>query len=147
MKVIVCGSRDWDNEWCRTLVQNELGRLLTHHGVWSDVLPDGTKVTCEGWRQPLHVVHGGCSKGADRFAAEWCQTYCEFIEEKVYVADWDKNGKKAGLVRNQAMVDDGADLVLAWWNGSSKGTEYTIKAAVQAGIIVKIIPKPRYQVI
>ena len=127
MKVIVCGSREWNNEWCRTLVDNELERLIKSN-------------------DEMFVIHGGCSKGADRFASEWCKRTLPhvFAYEKVYVADWDKEGKKAGLVRNQQMADDGADLCLAFWNGTSKGTEYMIKAAAQAGIIVKIIPAPRY---
>lgn len=127
MKVIVCGSRAWNSEWCRTLVYNELDRLARQS------------------REAIVVIHGACPKGADRFASEWVSRPSNG-EEVTYPADWDNHGKKAGFIRNQAMADDGADLVLAFWDGSSKGTEHMIKVATQAGILVRIIPAPRYLV-
>lgn len=37
-------------------------------------------------------------------------------------------GKAAGFIRNKQIVD-ACDMVLAFWDGKSKGTEHTIKLA------------------
>jgi hypothetical protein len=44
----------------------------------------------------------------------------------MFPADWNKFGKSAGHVRNQAMADY-ADILLAFWDGKSTGTKSMIK--------------------
>lgn len=87
---------------------------------------------------PYTVVHGG-AYGADMMAdyaalvlagAGW-----DVVREE-HLADWDNLGKSAGVVRNQAMVDMGADVVLAFQHNNSRGTAHCIEAANAAGIPV-----------
>lgn len=95
----------------------------------------------------LTVVHGDCPTGADRFAHNWCaaqdaMTYTSYrVVEERYPADWDRHGKAAGPIRNQEMVDLGADLVLAFVFGPSRGTHHCIAAAERAGIPIEGIQR------
>lgn len=86
----------------------------------------------------LTVVHGG-ARGADTLAGEWVQrmrTRGYPVVEEVHPADWDKHGKPAGCIRNQEMVNLGADACLAFPLGESRGTRHCMKAAEKAGIPV-----------
>ena len=53
-----------------------------------------------------------------------------------YPADWDRHGRGAGMIRNGEMVDDGADLAMAWPHPTEKstGTLDCARRAVAAGI-------------
>lgn len=87
------------------------------------------------------VVHGDCPTGADKFARSWCDTragHPDVIEER-HPADWEKHGKKAGPLRNIYMVDLGADMVIAFPYGESRGTRHCMQAAEAAGIPVHIL--------
>ena len=88
------------------------------------------------------VVSGG-ARGADslarRYAGEHIAEYLEFP------ADWETHGKAAGFIRNQQIVD-ACDMVLAFWDGKSKGTQDTItkaKKAKKSTFIVYFTPQPK----
>ena len=57
----------------------------------------------------------------------------------LFPAEWSKYGRAAGPIRNQKMVDE-ANYVLAFWDGSSRGTASLIRYAQQCGKPVRIIP-------
>ena len=88
----------------------------------------------------LTVVHGGCPTGADAIAEQWVRNYAlaGFSVKRVeYRADWGRLGKSAGPIRNARMVSDGADVVLAFPFGQSRGTRGTMKLAAKAGILIR----------
>ena len=60
------------------------------------------------------------------------------IPTKIFYPDWDKHGKKAGFIRNELIIKN-CDAVLAFWNGTSKGTFHSISLAQSKNIPVKII--------
>lgn len=67
----------------------------------------------------------GMARGADMTAYNlWEQTYGNVIHK--YPADWDKFGKQAGFMRNRKMGNAG-DVLLAFWDGESKGTQHMIE--------------------
>ncbi len=111
MRVIVCGSRRWHD---RQLIADRLG----------DLPPDSV------------VVHG-CARGADRIAGEEAQKWGLRVDE--FPADWERDGKAAGFIRNQRMADAGADLCIAFWDGRSSGTKHMMERARQAGIPVEVV--------
>lgn len=43
-------------------------------------------------------------------------------------ADWDKHGKRAGMMRNHKLVQS-IDVLIAFWDGSSPGTKDVIARA------------------
>ena len=82
------------------------------------------------------VVSGGAT-GVDT-AAEETAKQCGLLV-KVFPADWNKYGKKAGVIRNEQIVLF-ADRVVAFWDGVSKGTESTIALARRYGKPCEVNP-------
>jgi hypothetical protein len=78
---------------------------------------------------PTRVVSGGAS-GADSLAARYARERGLPLVE--LHADWRRWGKSAGLRRNVDIVQQ-ADIVLAFWDGASRGTAHTIRTARGAG--------------
>jgi hypothetical protein len=115
-KVAIVGSREYPH---RDRVEN-----------YVNALPDGTT-----------VVSGG-APGVDR----WAEYAAAQRGLKVWVerADWDRYGRAAGPMRN-ALIVAGAERLVAFWDGSSRGTADTIRKARAAGIPVEVIgiePEP-----
>ena len=78
------------------------------------------------------IIHGG-ARGADNEAGYWARR--QLISEERYEADWDRDGKAAGPIRNQRMLDEGMpDLVVAFPGG--RGTADMVKRARAAGVPV-----------
>ena len=86
--------------------------------------------------QITEIISGG-AKGADSLAKKYARQYLN-IKYREFPAEWDKYGKRAGYLRNQTIVDN-CDMVLAFWNGVSKGTQDTIEKAKKAKIPTLII--------
>lgn len=85
------------------------------------------------------VVISGHAKGVDQ-VAEKAARACG-LEVVSIPAEWGKYGKSAGFRRNVEIVDR-ADVVVAFWDGESKGTEHTISVAKKRG--VRVIVNPKY---
>lgn len=117
MRVIVTGSRRWDNAQA---VWFELGRLFCNNG-------------------PFTLAHGDCATGADAAARHWFEVAGHAIgcEEHRFPASWEAYGRAAGPMRNQTMVSAGADLVLAFPLPGGAGTQHTMRLAHGAGIPVR----------
>lgn len=80
------------------------------------------------------VVSGG-AKGVDKTAEN--AAIKRGIRTLIYNPDWKKNGKAAGFIRNQDIVD-AADKVVVFWDGISKGTKHTMDLATKAGKSVEL---------
>lgn len=104
-------------------------------------------------KHALIVMHGDHDTGADLFAHEWCalpgqpwnrghrryEPKVEYLAlEERHPADWTKYGKAAGPLRNQEMVDAGADAVFAFPTPASNGTLDCMARAWVRGIPVFI---------
>lgn len=89
----------------------------------------------EGGCGYVTVVHGG-APGADTIAGEIAHEL-RCVEE-IHRADWARYGRRAGPLRNAAMVRAGADVVLAFPLGASSGTRGCIALAVKARIPVTV---------
>ena len=81
------------------------------------------------------VVSGG-ARGADRLGEQFAEEY-EYPCRQ-FIPDWDGLGKTAGFVRNVEMADY-ADMLVAFWDGKSKGTKHMIDTAIHRGLFVKVI--------
>lgn len=69
------------------------------------------------------LVCGMC-EGIDMSAYEWAAHLKLPVKE--FPADWDKYGRAAGPIRNAQMAEY-ADIVVAIWDGKSKGTSSIIR--------------------
>jgi len=81
------------------------------------------------------VVSGG-APGADSLAEKWAKENKKMLT--IYPADWFNLGKRAGYVRNTDIVKN-SDMIIAFWDGNSKGTKHTIGLAQKMGKECKII--------
>lgn len=77
------------------------------------------------WGSNVKIISGG-AKGADTLGE--CFADDLNFEKEIYLADWNKEGKAAGFMRNQQIVD-ACDIVVAFWDGKSRGTKDTIDKA------------------
>lgn len=82
------------------------------------------------------LVHGK-ARGADQMAEAIAIELGWDVE--AHAAEWTKYGRAAGSLRNQAMVNAGADICLAFPLPSSIGTRDCIRRAEIAGIPVRVI--------
>ena len=78
--------------------------------------------------EDVTIISGGAA-GADSYGEMYARDYC--IPAKIFKPEWDKYGKSAGFIRNQTIVDN-CDMVLAFWDGQSRGTADTIEKAKRA---------------
>jgi len=93
MRVLACGGRTFED---RSWVFAELDRL--HH------------------LYTICVVIDGDAGGVDRLGGEWATEWG--VSSEKFPADWIRHGRRAGLIRNQQMLDEGKpDLVVAFPGG------------------------------
>jgi len=106
MRVLVCGGRNFDDAERVAIALNGI--------------------------TPTEVAQGGAS-GADYLALAWCRRHG--IPCRTYTADWESDGRAAGPLRNQAMLEDfRPDMVLAFPGGN--GTRDMVRKARKAGVKV-----------
>lgn len=84
------------------------------------------------------IISGGAN-GIDRIAEEFADQ--RKISKLILRPLYDRYGKAAPLRRNQKMVDI-ADAVLVIWDGSSRGSKYTLEYAKKQGKPVTVICQP-----
>lgn len=117
MRILITGSRTWSSE---AIIENEIATAMYE-----------AKVASSG---EVTLVVGG-ARGADQIAQRYGEEAGMNIE--LHAADWDHYGKAAGPIRNQEMVDSGADICLAFLLPSSKGARDCADRAKKAGIEVR----------
>jgi hypothetical protein len=90
----------------------------------------------------LQVLHGGASRGVDALADSWCLRNGVAVER--HLADWSGEGKRAGPMRNAAMVATGPDVCLAFIRYGSLGARNCAELAERSGVptIRQEIPVP-----
>jgi len=91
--------------------------------------------TLDGIADKKMIVSGG-AKGADQMAEEYARE--RGIEVKIFLPDYQKHKQGAPIRRNELIVRE-ADLVVAFWDGKSKGTKDTINKAKSSGKEVKLV--------
>jgi hypothetical protein len=111
MRVLVCGGRDFDD---KAVVWAELNAIHEEQD----------RIT--------HLFHGN-ARGADTLASEWGRSAPGVIV-CACPANWKKYGKRAGPIRNQHMLGQSPDLVLAFPGG--RGTADMVRRAKEAGVKV-----------
>lgn len=96
MKVAVIGSRDFND-------YEEVKRVLSKINI-------------------TEIISGG-ARGADTLGEQYAKE--NNIPTKIFLPDWNTHGKSAGFIRNTDIVNE-AELVVAFWDYSSKGTKDSI---------------------
>lgn len=118
MKILICGSRGFE----------DYKRLET------EIL----KIIKDRKETEVQIIEGG-ARGADLLGRLFAKR--NRYEALTVPAEWDVYGKSAGYRRNEKMLNlmGTQDLVVAFWDGKSKGTQHMIQIAERGRIEVKII--------
>lgn len=103
----------------RGLTVNDLGKYL----------PEGT----------TEIISGG-ARGIDACAREYALAHGIKLTE--FLPEYDKYSRNAPLKRNITIIEN-ADLVLAFWDGESRGTKFVIDKCGQMGVLVKVHTLPK----
>lgn len=114
MRILVTGSRRWGS-------YQQVKQVL-------DQLP----------RRDLLIIHGGAT-GVDSMTAFYCRRYR--IEQKIYLPAYEDSTvprREAPLRRNEFMCCLFPDRVIAFWDGMSRGTKFTINYARRLGIPTEV---------
>lgn len=119
IKLIVAGGRDFNNY---SLMDRSINNLIF------DVLGFVSK-------EQVEIVSGGAI-GADNLG-EWYARKND-LQLKVFKPDWDRYSKAAGFIRNVQMADY-ADMLIAFWDGKSRGTEHMIQTMKRKEKYYKVI--------
>ncbi|MBQ8218482.1 MAG: DUF2493 domain-containing protein [Bacilli bacterium] len=110
MKVIVAGSRNFNNF---EVLESSLMKIFKEKQLH---------------RKDVEIV-SGTARGADKLGEIFADKYG--LKLSRFPADWDNYGKKAGYLRNVDMAkyakDDG--MLIAFWDGQSRGTKHMIDIA------------------
>lgn len=88
--------------------------------------------------EEITIVSGGC-RGADALGEAYANAHG--IPVKRFPADWKTYGRAAGPIRNAQMAEyasQGKGILLAFWNGTSRGTASMIRLAEKKGLDVII---------
>ncbi len=110
IRILICGGREFSD---RTLLEQAL----------------------EAYKGAV-VIHGA-ARGADTLAEEWALKHGKGVHR--FPANWQRDGKAAGPIRNQAMLDKGRpDMVIAFPGG--RGTADMVRRAKAAGLKVIEVP-------
>jgi len=110
MRLLICGDRDWTD-------QQAIEEYLLE-------------------TRPDVVIEGG-ARGADRMAGIAAAKLG--IPVEVYAADWHGQGRGAGMIRNQRMLNEGKPTHVTAFHDDiahSKGTADMVRRAIKAGITV-----------
>jgi hypothetical protein len=128
VKIIVAGTRTFDNY---VLLDKALREVV----VDSMRLPFSSVQVVSGaqrkWdnRREMFI-------GADYLGELW--SHFNHAELRRFPADWDRLGRSAGPTRNRQMADY-ADCLIAFWDGTSRGTKNMIN-------VMRALDKPVYLV-
>ena len=123
LRIIVAGSRDFNDY---ELLKKSAIEIITK----KTMLPDLTRIISGGAR--------GADTLGERFANEMG------LEISRFIPDWDGLGKRAGYVRNAEMAkfaveDDNDGMLIAFWDGQSRGTKHMIDLAKRYGLEVHVV--------
>jgi hypothetical protein len=115
-KVIIAGSRGFSNY---RLLREQCNKFLREKRKTSNI-----------------IIVSGHARGADFYGEKYAQD--EGFDLEIYPAQWDKFGKRAGYRRNEQMAEV-ADALIAFWDGSSRGTKHMIDIMNEKNLLVRVV--------
>ncbi len=115
-RLIVAGGRDFFNY---NLLREKCDRLL-----------------CQKHLTHKIIIVSGAARGVDRLGERYASERGYQVER--FPADWQHKGKASGFIRNRQMADV-ADALIAFWDGSSRGTANMIELARKRELQVRVV--------
>lgn len=126
LRAIIAGSRDFD----------DFPKLMNS---CIDIL---FKITEQNDNLDKIRIASGAARGADRLGEQYAKV--TGYEVSKFPADWDRLVKRAGYVRNAEMAkfaaaDKNYGVLVAFWDGKSRGTKHMIDLAEKYGLEIHIV--------
>lgn len=84
--------------------------------------------------ETTEIISGGAI-GIDTCAKKYALSHG--IRLKEFLPEYDKFGRSAPLKRNITIIEY-SDLVIAFWNGKSRGTRFVIENCKKRGIPIRV---------
>lgn len=123
LRVIIAGSRNFDDfsklmDICNSILENTANKY--------------------GNFDKIRII-SGTARGADRLGEQYAINMR--YELSKFYPNWDGLGKRAGYVRNVeiakfAIENNSVGVLIAFWDGKSKGTKRMIEQAAKYGLKV-----------
>jgi len=114
--IIIAGSRDFnDYEKLKEVCDYMLSKKKETHNI---------------------IIISGGARGADKLGEQYAKERGYVLQQ--YPANWDKDGKMAGFIRNVEMATV-ADACICFWDGKSKGTKHMIETARKKKLKTKVV--------
>ena len=117
IKVIIAGTRDFNDY---SFLKKNLDYFL------QGINPNN---------EEIEIVSGN-ARGADKLGERYAKEHN--LPVKLFPANWDKYGKRAGYLRNQEMANY-SDVLIAFWDEKSKGTKHMIDIAKKQDLTVIVV--------
>ena len=124
LRIIIAGSRDFnDYKLLKTSIRDILKNIS---------LDDINKIK----------IISGTARGADQLGERFAKQFK--LDVVKFPADWDRFGKRAGSIRNEEMAkysvkDNNYGMLVAFWDGKSRGTKHMIDLAKKHGLEVHVV--------
>ena len=134
VRVIIAGSRGFnDYKYLETKCLKAFYLLSNEYYVLSGHIKEDLN--------NIEII-SGTAKGADTLGEQFAFNYG--IKVKRFPANWNAYGKSAGYIRNEQMakyaVSDGSyGVLIAFWDGKSKGTKHMIDIAKKQGLTFIVV--------
>jgi hypothetical protein len=136
IRIIIAGGRDFNSY---ELMKDSIDSTLTKLSIKN--LSTGLG------KHPARFLHrvefiSGTARGADSIGEAVVSERGWKVHR--FPADWDAYGKRAGYLRNEQMAkfaisDESYGVLIAFWDGKSRGTKHMIDLAEKHGLEVFII--------
>ena len=126
LRVIIAGGRNFNDF---PLLMNKCIEIIAEEAKKDDSL------------EKIRIV-SGTARGADKLG-EQCAQIAHYDVSR-FSADWDTYGKSAGYRRNAEMAkfaseDGNIGVLIAFWDGKSRGTKHMIDLAKRYGLDLHIV--------
>ena len=124
LRIIIAGSRDFNDY---KLLKTSIRDIL------KDTSLDGIS--------KIKII-SGTARGADQLGERFAKQFK--LEVIKFPADWDRFGKRAGSIRNEksakySVEDNNYGMLVAFWDGESRGTKHMINLAKKHGLEVHVV--------
>jgi hypothetical protein len=134
LRIIIAGSRSFNDYQC---LRKESLKIVRETVIKLTGNPSIQK--------ELVTIVSGCAKGADSLGEQFAKEFG--LKLKQFPANWDRYGRRAGYMRNTDMATFASDqenqkahgILIAFWDGQSKGTKHMIDIANKLNIDVHVI--------
>lgn len=129
LRIIIAGGRDFDNY--KILRSKSLAAI-------TDINKQVNQT--DKIKREFVTIISGAARGADSLGEQFAKEF--ELTLKQMPAQWEEHGRKAGYLRNAQMADfacedkDSQGVLIAFWDGKSRGTRHMIDIAIKHGMTI-----------